>query len=173
MHMRVLAYLASFWFGVIATALGVWLAATPAAAQESGAPVPRFASLGAGEVNLRVGPGRGYPVEWVYRRRGLPVEIVDSYGDWRRIRDPDGAQGWVLKDLLSSCRAAIVTGDQIRTLFSQPTSDAHAAWRVEPGVVLALQRCQNAWCEVAIDGGRQAWILRTHLWGVYAGENFP
>lgn len=159
--------------------LAALLAAAPPAMADtgpfgrSGAALPRFASLAAAEVNLRVGPGRGYPIEWTYQRRGLPVEIVEEYGDWRRIKDPDGAQGWVLKDLLSGARHAIVAGDQARTLFAQPKPNAEAVWRAAPGVLLRLLSCRDAWCEVAADDRRKAWILRAHLWGVYADENFP
>ncbi|RME63072.1 MAG: hypothetical protein D6782_10955, partial [Alphaproteobacteria bacterium] len=143
-----------------------------AAFGRSGEPLPRFASLAAGEVNLRVGPGRGYPIEWTYQRRGLPVEIVEEYGDWRRIKDPAGAQGWVLKDLLSPTRTAIIVGDQIRTLFIQPKPNAKAVWRAEPGVMAQLVACEDAWCEIAVDDRRKGWILRIHLWGVRADENF-
>lgn len=157
----------------IAAAAPIDAGGSAASFGRTGEPLPRFVSLGAAEVNLRVGPGRGYPVEWTYNRRGLPVEIVEEYGDWRRIKDPDGTQGWVLKELLSATRNAIVTGDQVRTLFAQPKPNAKAVWRVEPGVMLQVLSCADAWCEVAADTRKKAWILRTHLWGVYGDENFP
>ena len=74
----------------------------PAAAQsETGLPVPRFVTLRADEVNLRTGPGEQYPIEWIYVRAGLPVEIIAEFGNWRRIRDFEGIEGWVFHSLLS------------------------------------------------------------------------
>ncbi len=70
----------------------------------SGLPLPRFVSLKPGRVNLRVGPGRDYAVTWLFLKSGLPVEIVQEYDNWRRIRDSEGTEGWVYQSLLSGKR---------------------------------------------------------------------
>lgn len=137
---------------------------------ESGLPLPRFVSLNASEVNLRTGPDQRYPIAWVYRRRGLPVEVVQEYGIWRRIRDVEGVEGWVNRHLLSSERTAYITA-QIRTLYARPEAGAPAVWRVEPGVVAKIVLCEEGWCQLNVDG-RTGWIRRTEIWGVYPGENF-
>src|SRR5262245_5050819 len=70
----------------------------------SGLPIPRFASLRSDEVNVRSGPGTRYPVEWVFKRKSMPVEIVAEYDIWRKIRDWQGASGWVHQSLLTGKR---------------------------------------------------------------------
>lgn len=137
-------------------------------ATETGLPLPRFVSLGANEVNLRTGPDRRYPIIWVYKRRGMPVEIIQEYGIWRRIRDVDGIEGWVNRNLLTSVRTAMVTG-QVRTLYARPEAGSAAVWRVEPGVVAKITLCEEDWCQLNI-GGRTGWIRRSEIWGVYPRE---
>src|SRR5437660_12925684 len=74
----------------------------------SGRPLPRFASLRSDEVNVRTGPGTRYPVDWVFKRKGMPVEIVAEYENWRKIRDWQGASGWVHQSLLTGKRGFII-----------------------------------------------------------------
>ncbi|HKH69397.1 MAG TPA: SH3 domain-containing protein, partial [Reyranella sp.] len=90
-------------------AVGLPVAAAPqagdksAAAQQrkgSGLPIPRFASLRSDEVNVRTGPGPRYPIDWVFKRKAMPVEIVAEFENWRKIRDWQGASGWVHQSLL-------------------------------------------------------------------------
>ncbi|MCH8683989.1 SH3 domain-containing protein [Pedomonas mirosovicensis] len=164
----------------LTVAFGLAVQAAPAAAQgtagdedgakasETGLPLPRFVSLGASEVNLRTGPDRRYPIAWVYKRRGLPVEIIQEYGVWRRIRDVEGVEGWVNRHLLSNERTAYVTA-QVRTLYARPESGSAAVWRVEPGVVAKIVLCEEDWCQLNI-GGRTGWIRRNEIWGVYPRE---
>src|SRR5262249_37625253 len=88
--------------------------AAPASGQQH-LPLPRFASLDSSEVNLRAGPGRDYRILWVYQRRGLPVEIIEEFDTWRRVRDRDGTVGWVQQNLLSGKRSALII-DEPRTI---------------------------------------------------------
>jgi SH3-like domain-containing protein len=129
--------------------------------------LPRFASLRASTVNLRVGPGRRYPVEWVYRRAGWPVEIIAAYGNWRRVRDADGTEGWVQRRLLSSGRTIVVRGG-IRPLHQAPDDRSALVARVEPGVVAGLDECRAAWCRVEA-AGHEGWIRRAAVWGTRGG----
>ncbi len=152
------------------------LAAAPAAAQEdseatrglSGAPVPRFVSLAAGEVNMRSGPGDRYPIIWVYKREGLPVEVVREWGIWRQVRDPHGTVGWINKNLLSGDRFAYVTRS-VRTLYARSDLASQAVWKAEPGVVAKILLCEQSWCRISVDG-KGGYILRSHIWGVYPKE---
>lgn len=134
----------------------------------SGLPVPRFVSLRSGEVNLRTGPGVRYPVEWVFVRRDIPVEITAEFDTWRRIRDWEGAEGWVHQSMLSGRRAIVVTG-ALRALHKEPDALTPVIARAEPGVIGWLQRCRDDWCEVDIEGYR-GWLKRTDFWGAYPGE---
>lgn len=129
---------------------------------------PRFASLRADKVNVRIGPGVRYPIAWVFVRRDLPVEVTAEFDLWRKIRDIDGAEGWVHTSLLSGRRSAIVTGG-VRALRRAPEAGAAAVAQAESGVVVKLLRCAGAWCEVAAADVR-GWTRRAHLWGVYPEE---
>jgi SH3-like domain-containing protein len=140
----------------------------PALAQRSELPVPRYVSLRADEVRLRAGPAVSYPIEWVLRRRHLPVEIVAEFELWRRVRDPQGAEGWVHQSLLSGRRYVLVTGET-RTLRRRPEPDAAPVARVEAGVVGELIECQGPWCRLDA-GGFRGWLRRSEMWGVYPDE---
>ena len=137
-------------------------------AAQTDANLPRFAALRSSEVNLRAGPGVQYPVEWVFLRRSLPIEITAEYGHWRKVRDADGSEGWVHKSLLTGRRSALVIG-AVRSLFSDPDAASATIARAEPGVVAALLACADGWCRIEVDG-HKGWLPAAHLWGVYDGE---
>ncbi len=135
----------------------------------SGLPVPRWVSLKSGEVYLREGPSSEHRVQWVYVRRGLPVEVIAEYDVWRRIRDADGVVGWVHKGMLDGRRSVLVAGAGNVPLREAPEMDGAVIAYAEPGVVARLKGCEAGYCEVqaqAID----AFIERSHVWGVYEGE---
>ena len=136
----------------------------------SGLSLPRFISLRADKVHMRTGPGGQYPIEWLYRRRSLPVEVVAEYENWRKIRDWQGTQGWVHQSMLSRHRTFIVTG-KVRALRSrQFTKSRPLAW-AEPGVIGKLLECpqEGTWCRVEIKG-LEGWLRRVEFWGVYREE---
>ena len=112
---------------------------------ETKLPVPRFVSLRSGEVNLRTGPGTNYPVDWVFVRRELPVEVIAEFDVWRKIRDWQGTVGWVHQSMLDGRRTARVTGAD-RELRSEPVDSAAAVARLAPGVIGRLLECEAAWC---------------------------
>lgn len=146
--------------------------AAPAWAQVSGSglPLPRFVSLRAGEVNLRTGPGVQYPVEWVYRKSSLPLEVIAEYKTWRKVRDWDGAQGWVHQTMLSAKRTFIVTG-ATRTVINSPERTGRPVARVQAGVTGQLSTCPAAsdYCRVEVEGF-EGWLARSDFWGVLKGE---
>lgn len=137
---------------------------------QSGLKVPRFASLRSGEVNVRTGPGTRYPVEWMFQRRGLPVEITAEFGTWRRIRDGQGGEGWVHRSMLSGKRTAIIS-TAVETLRRRASNDAAAVAQAQQGVVASVRTCRDKWCEIEAQGFR-GWVPQTSLWGVYPSETF-
>ena len=128
--------------------------------------VPRFVSLRADKINVRAGPGVQYPIVWVFLRRGLPVEVVAEFELWRKVRDRDGAEGWVHRSLLSGKRFAVVHGKTIGVLYRDAQQNSVPVARVEPGVIASIVKCAEAWCRIEA-GGIRGWIVRTRLWGVY------
>jgi SH3-like domain-containing protein len=139
---------------------------------KSGLPVPRFVSLKAGRVNVRVGPGEDYKISWVFTRQALPVEVIQEFDTWRRVRDSDGQVGWVFHSLLSAKRTAVVspwtTGEPL-PIRAGGAADARITAYLQPGVTASVSRCRGGWC--ALKGsGFSGWIQQDRLWGVYPGE---
>jgi len=128
----------------------------------------RFVSLRSDEVNVRVGPGVRYPVKWVFRQKAIPVEIVQEYDTWRKIRDWEGAEGWVHRAMLSSKRSIIVTG-RTATMRRRSSDEAPAVARLGRGMVAHLEKCTPAWCRVEVDG-YEGWVRRGGLWGIRKNE---
>lgn len=135
---------------------------------DTGLPLPRFVSLASDEVNVRTGPGKRYPISWVFVRRGYPIEIFEEFEHWRRIRDLSGETGWVHKSLLSGRRTIIITGDD-RPLFEDPDSESIVTLIAEPGVLGKLLECDGTWCRLEI-AGLAGWISATHFYGVLENE---
>jgi len=140
----------------------------PAIFRGSGLPIPRFASLRSDEVNVRTGPGTRYPVDWVFKRKGMPVEIVAEYEVWRKIRDWQGASGWVHQSLLTGKRTFIVPNKPV-SLHRTPTPSAEVVAKLEPEVTGEIRSCQGDWCRVSAQGVT-GWLARSDFWGVYRAE---
>lgn len=142
----------------------------PSKGSVTGLPLPRWASLRSDEVNLRSGPGTRYPVDWVYRRRELPVEIEREFEVWRLIRDQDGVKGWVHQATLAGRRSFVVQGTE-RVLRSAAADDAPAVARLKPGVVGRIRDCETGkpWCEMQV-GEYRGWLKRDEVWGTFPGE---
>lgn len=145
---------------------------------DTGLPLPRFASIKASRVNMRVGPGTDYASSWVYTRPGLPVEIIAEFENWRRIRDADGTEGWVYHSMLSGQRTAIaapwMVGKDDKVFLNMRTlgaRDATVTAKVQPGVVVRLDQCNGDWCRANADGA-EGWISQAEIWGAYPGEAF-
>jgi SH3-like domain-containing protein len=153
-------------------AAGLALAATiliaPAGAQQA-RQTPYWASITAGQAMMRTGPGREYPAEWLYVRRDLPVQVVEVYQNWRKVRDPDGTTGWMLANLLSAERTAMVRGNGLQALHERPESTSSVRFRAEPGVIGRISDCDNGWCRFDV-GDRGGFISAGVIWGISRGE---
>ena len=146
--------------------------AKDAAQATSGLPVPRYVSLKSDHVNVRAGPTKDNDVAWVYTRSGLPVEITAEYENWRRVRDSEGAEGWVYHSLLSGRRTAVITmksKDELAPLYESADQTSAVTARLQAGVVALVKHCAAGWCHVA-GNGFDGWIEQQRLWGVYANE---
>ncbi|MGH7108836.1 MAG: SH3 domain-containing protein [Stellaceae bacterium] len=139
-----------------------------AADVQPAAKLPRFASLRSDEVNLRIGPGRNYPIKWVLTRKGMPVEIVARFEHWREVREPLGSEGWVQERMLIGQRTVMITG-KIRDLRRGPSGASAMIARVEPGVVASLLECRGGWCRITA-GHMTGWVRREGIFGVLPDE---
>lgn len=141
---------------------------------QSGLPVPRFVSLKSDRVNVRQGPAKDQEVTWVYTRVGLPVEITAEYENWRRVRDWEGAEGWVYHSLLSGRRTALIAGktkspDDLVPLHESPDAQSRVTAKLEAGVLSTVKRCSGKWCRI-VGEGFDGWIEQERVWGVYPDE---
>jgi SH3-like domain-containing protein len=163
------------------------LGAVPAPAQQqppggrlgTGLPVPRYVSLKTDRVNLREGPSKDHRTAWVFQRAGLPVEIIAEYETWRRIRDSEGTDGWVLHSLLSGRRTALVMpwakGEQAPiALLDRSDDKGGTVAQLQPGVIANIKGCDGTWCRITIVRERSVdvngYVRQDKLWGVYPNE---
>jgi SH3-like domain-containing protein len=152
---------------MLAGVLALGLAVGPAQAQQERA-TPYWASISAGKAMMRTGPGRNYPATWLYVRADLPIRVVETYPNWRKVRDPDGTTGWMLQRLLSDTRTALVTGSEPRPMRRDPAADSPVRFLAQPGVVGRLSKCAGGWCLLDVRG-RQGYIRVEHFWGLDRG----
>ena len=158
------------WIGIVSAAALAVLAFAADAGETSGLPLPRFVSLRSDEVNLRSGPGQRYPIDWIYSRKDLPVEVVAEFEAWRKIRDWQGTEGWVLQSMLSGRRMMVVIGSP-RPLRSSDADSADPVAVIDPGVIGRLVQCPRNRDFCRVDTGTvQGWLRREEVWGVYKGE---
>jgi SH3-like domain-containing protein len=168
-----------FWrrkYGLAALLAWALAAAAPASAEPTGAitglPLPRYASLKTDRVNLREGPSKDHATKWVFQRAGLPVEITAEFEIWRKVRDSEGAEGWVLHSLLSGRRTALVAPgkkDQTFKIYAKPALQADVSASLQSGVIVSVKSCDGSWCLVFGDGFK-GYIEQVALWGVYPNE---
>lgn len=135
-----------------------------------GRKLPRFQSLRSDEVNLRSGPGTRYRIDWVYKRRELPVEVEREFEHWRLIRDSDGIQGWVNQATLTARRNFIVTGADATLLGDAKESGSPVA-TLKPGVIGRIRSCAKDadWCQVQV-GNHRGYLRRGQFWGTFPRE---
>lgn len=122
---------------------------------------------------MRVGPSTSYSILWVYKQAGTPLEIIDEWGNWRRVRDDASTSGWMHASLLSGRRTAVVA-PWLQTnvsLVEGPASNAEEIAQMQPGVLLNVQNCDGLWCRVSTRRqGVAGYVAQGKLWGVYPGE---
>jgi len=131
-------------------------------------PIPRFVSMKATEANVRRGPSLSHRIDWIFKRRDMPLQITAEHGHWRRVRDRDGLGGWIHYSLISGTRTVIVE-EEMLGLFPRAEAAGPVVARLERGVVARLGKCTEKWCRITA-GGYKGWAPKTSLWGVEADE---
>lgn len=137
-------------------------------ANASGQPIPRFVSLNSDEVNVRSGPGVRYPIQWIYQRRNMPMQVIAEYDTWRKVRDWEGTEGWVHRAMLSGRRGAIITVEET-TLREDADPASPAVARLKNGVVGLIDQCGRVWCRFETHGV-DGWVSRDAVWGLFKDE---
>ncbi len=139
---------------------------------QTGLPLPRFVSLKSERVNVRRGPSNEHGVAWVFTRKSLPVEIIAEFDNWRRIRDSEGAEGWVYHALLVGRRTVIAapwSKDKVMRLLADASASGDLVARIGSGALGELKSCDGKWC-YAVFGGYEGYMSQETLFGVYPGE---
>ncbi len=131
-------------------------------------PLPRYVSIKAEKCNVRRGPSKSHRIDWVFQRKDMPVEITAEHGHWRRVRDRDGAGGWVHYALLSGVRTVIIETDML-DLHMGPDAATPVNARLESGVIARLGECTADMCKL-FAGGYRGWAPKSALWGVKPDE---
>jgi SH3-like domain-containing protein len=136
-------------------------------------PIPRFVSLKSDKVNVRKGPSTDQAIVWVFSRAGLPVEVIAESDNWRRVRDSEGADGWVFHSLLSARRTVLVMpwskGEESIPLYSSRSTSSRQVAALQSGVLGNVMSCDGAWCKLSVDDF-SGFVQQDKLWGVYKGE---
>jgi SH3-like domain-containing protein len=165
---------------VVAPLAGGASVAVAQAESVSGLPLPRFVTTRSNPINVRVGPGTKYNIAWNYLVSGVPVEIIQEFDTWRKIRDADGSEGWVHQSLLIGSRAGyaapLVANGEV-TMLASPGEEARVRARLAPGVRVNIAECDGAWCSISAgQPGERAtysgYVRQEELWGVYPDEVF-
>ncbi|MET0137359.1 MAG: SH3 domain-containing protein [Sphingobium sp.] len=145
-----------------AIALGMSTGA-PFASAQTAKKLPYWVAISKDEARMRVGPSMDYPANWIYRRKNLPLKVIETYPNWRRVEDPDGTRGWMHVRLLKDDRTAIIVGETA-ALRADPAEGSRALYRAEPGVVGRVSGCENGWCTFDVNGQR-GYVRTQNLWG--------
>lgn len=156
------------FLGTLCLALSLALTPTSLSARDKNLPIPRFAAIRPDRANIRVGPGAGYPVEWVVVKSGVPVEITAEFDNWCRLNFPDGSQGWVHRNMLMGKRSAWVMSSDCH-LFKSAEENSKLLAHLEKGALVLLQKCDGSWCQIKVEGFK-GWVKRQDLWGIYPNE---
>lgn len=141
---------------------------TPETGPETNLPLPRYVSLKTDEVNVRRGPSLSHRIDWVFQRKGMPLQVIAEYGHWRRVIDRDGQGGWVHYTMLTGARTVIVEQDRLR-LHARANTESRETAELEIDVIARVRACEAGWCEIAA-GGYKGWAPKTVLWGVEPDE---
>jgi SH3-like domain-containing protein len=138
----------------------------------SGLPIPRFVSLKPSDTPMREGPSKDHRIKWLFKKEGVPVEIIAEFENWRRVRDSEGDDGWVFHSRLSGRRTIQVNPklkQETISLHARDTDSAEVVAKLQPGVIGTIEQCTGSWCKVS-GQGFQGWLPQERLWGVYPGE---
>ena len=134
----------------------------------SGYEVPRFLSLKKDKAYMRVGPGKEYPIAWVYQKKGLPLKVIAEYEVWRKVIDHDGITGWMHAKLLTGRRTALIT-ERVTKLYKSNEDNSKIVGYAERNVLMELQYCKPQYCKVA-HPELKGWIKRDTFWGLLENE---
>src|SRR5262245_2321477 len=144
---------------------------TIAALGAASVPQPYFVSVKTDEAYMREGPSDMHRVKWIYRRKGLPLEVIATFDVWRRVRDMDGEVGWMHMALLTRDRTAVVTSGATVSVYARDDTTSQVVAQAQPGAIGHLLGCAMLNCQVEFTGA-EGWVPRARLWGIHDGDEY-
>tara|TARA_Y100000590_G_scaffold368914_1_gene429791 strand:- start:347 stop:889 length:543 start_codon:yes stop_codon:yes gene_type:complete len=137
----------------------------------TGYKIPRFVSLKSDDVNLRIGSSTNYPITLKYIIKNMPIEITEEYEMWRKVRDIEGNEGWIHKNLLKGDRYAIVynANESFSRIYFKPNGDFIG--EIGKLNIVKINTCLIDWCKISFNN-ISGWIKKDNLWGCYKDEKF-
>lgn len=154
-------------FLTILASISLWYPTSVQAYQRqtpSGYEVPRYITLKFAKVNARAGPGDDHKLLFVYRTRGLPLQVIAETSEWRRVCDPDGQIAWVHKRVTDGRRAVINTSRRPAPILNSPKPEAATIALLDVRAMAELDQCKRGWCRISADGAK-GWVREGSLWG--------
>jgi SH3-like domain-containing protein len=130
----------------------------------AGANEEYFMTLRHDKVNLRQGPSKDYPIKIFYKKKFLPVVVLDSSYNFRKIRDHENNSGWIHISQLSKKKSAIITNDK-EIMFKSNTIYSNPIAILKKGRLVKISKCKEIWCKVT-SGKYKGWIKKDSLWGL-------
>lgn len=145
----------------------------PAQSEEtsSGRALPRMVSFRSNYVNTRSGPGGRYPIEWIYKQKNAPVEIIAEYEAWKKIKDWEGSESWVHQQMLTNKRWVKITKKGTANIYAKPQATSRIIAKVEDQVIGQVEKCpeQKDFCLIKFSQ-MEGWVNRFDFFGVYPDE---
>ena len=121
-----------------------------------------FLMLKNSKVNVRMGPGMDYPIKFIYKKKYLPVKIIDKKDNFRKIIDHKKNSGWIHWTQLKKINSLLVLSDRI--LFKKPTYNSKPLANIKSGRLFVIEKCKKNWCEVSSQS-YSGWITTENVWG--------
>ena len=137
--------------------------------QSTGYKIPRFVSLKSDQVNLRIGSSTNYPIILKYVTKNMPVEITDEYARWRKIRDIQGNEGWISKDLLQGDRFVIIIKNNKSKVYMYSKPNGIPVGEIGELNIVKIKTCLKKWCKIKFNN-HKGWVHKKKLWGIYENE---
>ena len=116
------------------------------------------------KVNVRYGPGFNYQIKYIYKKKNLPIKVIDKKENFRRIIDFKKNSGWIHISQLKKGKSLILLKDQI--LFSKPTRYSKPIIKISKGRLLLVKKCKKKWCKVKTED-YLGWLITNNIWGTY------
>ena len=124
-----------------------------------------FLTLKYNKVKVRSGPSLEHPVKFIYKKKLLPVKIIDSHDKFKNIIDLYNNSGWIHISQLTKKKSAINIAD-LALIFKRPNIYSQPLARLEKGTMVMIKRCKNEWCKILVQSNT-GWLQKKFLWGKF------